>query len=166
MHRLCDTKIGDLCTTFAIDQNVPRRHVTMNDAAHMCSGESTSNLCSNCRSTTWHEWTNAPQHGGEIFSVDKLHHDGWRFAFWCNIKHSGNVGVRDDGGGATFSAEAVSGGGRCCERRAKHLNGHVATERLIGGAEDKCRRPFPNQLLQPIATSNDVAGLQRSLVTI
>jgi hypothetical protein len=132
----------------------------------MCSGESTSNLCSNCRSTAWHEWTNAPQHGGEIFSVDKLHHDGWRFTVWRHIKHSGNVGVRDDGGGATFSAEAVSGGGRCCEWRAKHLDGYVATERLIGGAEDKCRRPFPNQLLQSVATGNDVAGLQRSLVTI
>ena len=74
--------------------------------------------------------------------------------------------MRDDGSGATFSAEAVSGGGRCCERCAKHLDGHVATERLIGGAEDKSRRPFPNQLLQPVATSNDVAGFQRSLVTI
>ena len=74
--------------------------------------------------------------------------------------------MRDDGGGATFGAEAVSGCSRCCEWRAEHLNGHVATERLIGGAEDKCRRPFPNQLLQPVATSNDVAGLQRSLVTI
>jgi hypothetical protein len=74
--------------------------------------------------------------------------------------------VRDDGSGATFSAEAVSGGGRCCERCAKHLDGHVAAERLIGCAEDECRRPFPNQLLQPVATSNDVAGLQRSLVTI
>ena len=74
--------------------------------------------------------------------------------------------MRDDGGSATFGAEAVSGGGRCCERCAEHLDGHVATERLIGGAEDKCRRPLANQLLQPVATGNDVAGLQRSLVTI
>jgi hypothetical protein len=73
--------------------------------------------------------------------------------------------MRDDGGGTTFSAEAVSGGGRCCERCAEHLDGHVAAERLIGCAEDECRRPFANQLLQPISAGNDVTRLQCALVT-
>jgi hypothetical protein len=138
----------------------------MNDAAHMCCGEPTSNLRSNCRSAAWHQWTDASQHGGKIFAVDKLHHDGWRFALWRNVEYGGNVWMRDDGGGTTFSAEAVSGGGRCCEWCTKHLDSDVAAERLIGCAEDECSRPLANQLLQPISASNNVAGLQRSLVTL
>jgi hypothetical protein len=86
----------------------------MNNAAHMSGGESTSNLRSNGCSATWHKWADAPQHRGEILTVNKLHHNGWRFTLWCNIKYSGNVWVRDDGGGATLGAEAVSGGTRCC----------------------------------------------------
>jgi hypothetical protein len=74
--------------------------------------------------------------------------------------------MRDDSGGSTFGAEAVSGGGRCCERCAEHLNGHVAAERLIGCAEDECCCPFANQLLQPISASNNVTRFQRSLVTL
>jgi hypothetical protein len=138
----------------------------MNDAAHMCRGEPTSDLRSDRCSAAWHKWTNAPQHGGKILAVDKLHHDGWRFTLWRNVEYGGNVWVRDDGGSATFGAEAVSGGGRCCERCAEHLYGHVSAERLIGCTEDECRCTFTNQLLQPISASNNVARLQRSFITL
>jgi hypothetical protein len=166
MHRLCDTKVGDLCTPFTIDQNVARRDVAMDNATHMCGCESTSNLRSNCRSAAWHQWPNAAQHGGKVLAINKFHHDGWRFTLWRNVEYGGNIWVRDDGGGATFGAEAISGGGRCCERCAEHLNGHVAAERLISCAEDERSRPFANQLLQPISACNDIARLQRSFVTL
>jgi hypothetical protein len=74
--------------------------------------------------------------------------------------------VRNDGGGPTFGSEAISGSGRCCEWCAEHFNGYVAAKRLIGCTEDECRRPFANQLLQPIPSGNYVARLQRSLVTL
>ena len=138
----------------------------MNDAAHMCCGQSARHLCGNCCGASWHEWSDAAQHRGEIFTVDKLHHNCWRLALWRNVKHSGNVWVRDDCGGSTLGTEAVSGGGRCCEWRAKYLNGHIAAERLIGCAEDEGGCAFANQLLQPIPASNNVAGLQRSLVAL
>jgi hypothetical protein len=166
MHRLRDAKVGDLCATFAVDQNIARRDVAMNDAAHMCGSESTSNLRRNRCSAAWHQWTDASQHGGKIFAVDKLHHDGRRFTLWRNVKHGSHVWMRNDCRGAALGAESVSGGGRCCEWCTKHLDGHVAAERLISCAEDECSRPFANQLLQPISASNNVAGLQRSLVTL
>ena len=73
--------------------------------------------------------------------------------------------MRHDCRGATLGTESISGGGGCCERCAKNLDGHVAAKRLIGGAKDECGCPLANQLLQPVAASNDVAGLERSLVT-
>jgi hypothetical protein len=77
MHCLRDAKVGDLCATFAVDQNVARRNVAMNDAAHMCGSESTSNLRSNCRSAAWHKWSNAAQHRGEVLTVNKFHDNRW-----------------------------------------------------------------------------------------
>jgi hypothetical protein len=74
--------------------------------------------------------------------------------------------VCNDGGGPAFGSEAISGSGRCCEWCAEHFNGYVAAQRLIGCTEDECRRPFANQLLQPIPSGNYVARLQRSLVTL
>jgi hypothetical protein len=74
--------------------------------------------------------------------------------------------VRNDGGGPTFGSEAIGGSGRCCEWCAEHFNGYVAAKCLIGCTEDECRRPFANQLLQPIPSGNYVARLQRSLVTL
>jgi hypothetical protein len=132
----------------------------------MCGGETTGNLRRNRCSAAWHQWADAPQHRGKILAIDKFHHDGRRFTLWRNVKHSGNVWMRDDGGGAAFGAEAVSGGGRCCERCTEHLDGHVAAERLIRCAEDERSRPFANQLLQPIPTGNDVARLQRSFIML
>jgi hypothetical protein len=49
----------------------------MNDAAHMCGGESACNLCSNRCSAAWHQRTDATQHRGEILAVNKLHHNRW-----------------------------------------------------------------------------------------
>jgi hypothetical protein len=72
--------------------------------------------------------------------------------------------MRDNRGGATLGAEAVSGSSRCCERSAKDFNGDVASKGLISCTEDECRRPFANQLLQSISASNDVTRLQCSLV--
>ena len=89
-----------------------------------------------CRGTARNEWANAPQHGGEIFSVDKLHHDCGRFTLWCNVKDGGDIRVRNYRCGAALGAETISGCIRCCERCAKHLDRHVATERLIRCAED------------------------------
>jgi hypothetical protein len=77
MHRLCNTKVGDLRTTLPADQNVARRDIAMNDAAHMCGGESACNLCSNRCSAAWHQRTDATQHRGEILAVNKLHHNRW-----------------------------------------------------------------------------------------
>jgi hypothetical protein len=74
--------------------------------------------------------------------------------------------MRNDGGGPALGSEAISGSGRCCEWCAEHFNGYVAAKRLIGCTEDECRRPFANQLLQPIPSGNYVARLQRSLVTL
>jgi hypothetical protein len=147
MHCLRNTKVGDLCTTFTADQNVARRDIAMNDAAHMCGGESACNLCSNRCRAAWHQRTDAAQHGGEILAVNKLHHDGRRFTLWRNVKHGGNVWVRNDGGGPTFGSEAIGGSGRCCEWCAEHFNSYVAAKCLIGCTEDECRRPFANQLL-------------------
>jgi hypothetical protein len=74
--------------------------------------------------------------------------------------------MRHDCRGATFGAEPISGGGRCCEWRTEHLDGHVAAERLVGGTEDQCSSSFANQLLKTVATSDKIAWLQRSLLAL
>jgi hypothetical protein len=49
----------------------------MNNAAHMCGGETTRNLSGDGCCTSWNKWTNAPQHRGEVLTVNKLHHNRW-----------------------------------------------------------------------------------------
>ena len=83
----------------------------MNDAALMCCGEAARNLCGNGCGATRHERTDAAQHGGKIFAVNKLHDDRRSFTLWSNIKNGGNVRMRNDGGGAPFGAEACRSGG-------------------------------------------------------
>jgi hypothetical protein len=147
VHCLCNTEVGDLRTTFSIDQDVARRDVAMDDAAHMCSGKSTSDLRGNGCCTTRDKRTHSSQHGGQVLAVDELHDDGWGFAIRRNVEDGGNIRVCDDCGGASLGAESISGGTRCCERRAQHLYGYVAAERLIGCAKDECSGPFTDQLL-------------------
>jgi hypothetical protein len=77
VHRLRDTEVGDLSTPLPADQNVARRDIAMNDASHMCGGESASNLCSNRCSAAWHQRTDATQHGGKVLAINKLHHNRW-----------------------------------------------------------------------------------------
>ena len=74
--------------------------------------------------------------------------------------------MRHDCGGSTLGTETIGGGGRCGKWCAQHLYGDVATKRFIGGAEDECGSPFADQLLQSIATSNNVAWLQGSLLPL
>jgi hypothetical protein len=119
----------------------------MNDAAHVCCGETTCDLRRNCCSPAWHQGPYAPKHRGKVFSIDKLHHDGRRFTLWSNIEHSGDVRMRDNCGGTTFGAETIGCSGRRCKRCAKDLDGDVSPERLIGSAENEGSRPFANQLL-------------------
>jgi hypothetical protein len=113
----------------------------------MCGGKAASNLRSNSCGATWHKWPNASQHGGKIFTVNKLHHDGRRFAIWRNVKYGSHVWMRNDCRSTTFGTESISGGGRCCDWCAEYFNGNVAAERLISGTENKCSSTFANQLL-------------------
>jgi hypothetical protein len=76
MHCLCDAEVGDLCAPLTVNQNVSRRYVTMNDPANVRRSKPTRYLRSDCSGTTRHKWSDTSQHGGEVFTVDKLHHDG------------------------------------------------------------------------------------------
>jgi hypothetical protein len=106
-----DTEVGNLRASFATDQDVARRNVAVNNSALMRSREPTCNLRRNCRCAAWHKWTDASQHRGEIFAVNKLHDDRRRFTFWGNVKDGSNVRVRNDRSGPTYRAEARSGSG-------------------------------------------------------
>jgi len=108
----------------------------MNNAAHMCGGETTRNLGGDGCCTSWNKGANAPQHRGEVLTVNKLHHDRWRFAIRRNVKHGSNVWMRDNSGGSALGTEAIRGSRGCCEWCSKHLNRDIAAERLVGCAED------------------------------
>jgi hypothetical protein len=106
-----DTKVSDLCASFATDQNVARRNVAVNDAALMRGGEAARNLRRNSCSATRYERADTAQHRGEIFAINKFHNNRRSFAFWRNVKDSGNVRMRNDCGGTPLGAEARGSGG-------------------------------------------------------
>jgi hypothetical protein len=135
----------------------------VNDATLMCGGEAARNLRRNRCGSTRHKWADAAQHGGEIFAVNKFHDDRGGFTLWRNIKDGGNVRMRNDCGGAPFGSEERGGGGRCGECTTQDLYGNVTTERLINSAEDKCRSPFADLLMQSVASSDQVARLWTNL---
>jgi hypothetical protein len=105
-----NTEVGNLRASFAADQNVARRNVAVNDAALMRCGKAARNLRRNSCGATRHKRADTAQHGGEIFAINKLHDDCWRFTLWSNVKDGGNVRMRNDCGGTPFGAEACSGG--------------------------------------------------------
>jgi hypothetical protein len=135
----------------------------VNNAALMRGGEAARNLRRNSCGATRHKWANAAQHGGEIFAINKLHNDRWRFTLWSNVKDGGNVRMRNDCGGTPFGAETRSGGRRCGECATQDLHGNVATERLIYRAEDECCSTFADLLVQSVASSDQVARLWANL---
>jgi hypothetical protein len=110
-----NTEVGNLRASFAADQNVARRNVAVNDAALMRCGKAARNLRRNSCGATRHKRADTAEHRGEIFTVNELHDDRWRFTFWRNVKDSGNIRMRNDCSGAPFSAEARGCGGRCGE---------------------------------------------------
>jgi len=114
----------------------------VDDSALMRGGEAARNLRRNSCGATRHEWSNAAQHGGEIFTVNKFHDDRRSFTLWCNVKDGGNVRMRNDCGGTPFGAEARGGGRRCGECATQDLHGNVATECFIYRAEDECCSTF------------------------
>jgi hypothetical protein len=135
----------------------------VNDASLMRGGEATRNLRRNSGSTTRHERANASQHGSKILAINKFHNDCGCFTLWCNVKNSGNVWMGNDGGGTTFGAEARGSGGRCSECATQDLYGYITTECLIDGAEDERCSAFADLLVQPVASSNQVARLWSNL---
>jgi hypothetical protein len=158
-----NTEVGNLRASFAADQNVARRNVAVNDAALMRCGKAARNLRRNSCGATRHKRADTAEHRGEIFTVNELHDDRWSFTLWSNVKDGGNVRMRNDCGGAPFSAEARGGGGRCGECAAQDLHGNVTTERLIYRAEDECCSTFTDLLVQSVASSDQVARLWANL---
>jgi hypothetical protein len=158
-----NTEVGNLRASFAADQNVARRNVAVNNAALMRCGKAARNLRRNSCGATRHKRADTAEHRGEIFTVNKLHDDRRSFALWRNVKDGGNVRMRNDCGGAPFSAEARGCGGRCGECAAQDLHRNVATERLIYCAEDECCSTFTDLLVQSVASSDQVARLWANL---
>jgi hypothetical protein len=135
----------------------------VNDATLMRCGKATSNLRRNSCGATWHERADTAQHGGEIFTVNEFHDDRRRFTFWCYVKDGGDVRMRNDCGGTSFGAEARGSGRRCSECATQDLYCNVATKCLIDGAKDESCSTFADLLVQPVASSNQVARLWSNL---
>jgi hypothetical protein len=135
----------------------------VNDPALMRCCQSASNLCRDCRRSARNEWSNASQHGGEIFSINKFHDDRWRIALGGHVKHGGNVWVRNDRCGAALCAESRGGIRRCGECATEHLHRYISTEHFVGGTENRGCSAFTDLFLKSVSSRNQIARLEANL---